>query len=699
VSIMSIKGTAIVRTDFVEVSSSTRIQGESEPNTLNLLRGLATSTAITWNVSLALIRLNAKDGPAAYKSLALEVQNAVTTGSFLRGLKTQSKAFSNVTTSSTVVSTPSFMLYIAPTALPTAAPTIVAVIPEVSLIRSTDSTPTSLTVSISLVKVRIVATDVTGGYLYCIAMNNGTAPTSVGNMKAAINDASSLVGAMSVLPIAAIFPLVSKLTFKGLTALKTYAIYCYVETAIGTGNSLSAVLATRLVQTTACCKSISFVNSPTFVYGDVSKYLISSVASTYTFVYALSAAPSNDLRVKVIVMRNGVISKDLVITPALTSFGVVKGAKLSGQFILSAINSSIQGSYVLFLDISGSSTSQYYSNGVQTVVQILSSKSPVPAPVLVSSTFSDSGQAVVITFNTATDRGGILDVVWPCSLLFQFNAASNTTCSWVNSSAVVTAFGSLTSMIYLLPGDPVALIGNKLKAVCLMAATSESCALNMIALTQSIITSPPYNPRDPTIIVSTPSLIASCQNLTIDATSSYGNGGRKWEAILWKVSAIVYGAIDIAIDTSIIQSFLNAYSALFEVSQPISVPASMLTKATYTIALSMTNFLGYESFQTVVVLVSGDPNVPILSIVGLPYQAIVASSSVTIQSTAFLSSCASRAKVIKYVWSVKQENLPASILSTSLDATRFFLPAYRLDMYSFIHILNLEVYKHEYIHI
>jgi hypothetical protein len=146
------------------------------------------------------------------------------------------------------------------------------------------------------------------------------------------------------------------------------------------------------------------------------------------------------------------------------------------------------------------------------------------------------------------------------------------------------------------------------------------------------------------------------------------------------VSAVAYGAVDITIDTSVIQSFLSAYSALYEVYEPISIPAIMLTKATYSITLQMINFLGLESCKTVIVLVSGDPNVPVLSIIGQPFWLILASSSVNIQSTAFLSSCASREEGIKYVWSVQKNTLPISVFSTSLDSRRFFLPAFSLNV-------------------
>jgi hypothetical protein len=80
-------------------------------------------------------------------------------------------------------------------------------------------------------------------------------------------------------------------------------------------------------------------------------------------------------------------------------------------------------------------------------------------------------------------------------------------------------------------------------------------------------------------------------------------------------------------------------------------------------------------------VVTSDPNLPILLIIGPSYKTIVASSSLTILSAATLSSCASKAATVVYSWAVQEEGLSLSLASTSLDPTKFSLAPHALVAY------------------
>jgi hypothetical protein len=469
-------------------------------------------------------------------------------------MKSQSTIFSNISSASVAANTYTVVTAITPTAAPTSAPTVTAIVPSVSQMSISTFTRTSLTLSVNLIKTRVVEGDISSGYLFCVAMVNGSAPSSIGSIKVLSKNV------VIVFPVGSTFPLTSSITFTGLLSLQAYAVYCYVETSLGTGNSLSEVLKTRVVQTTACCKVLTFTNSPVFIFGDVSKYTASSLKSTYIFTYSLSSAPFKSLKVTPVFSLNGVLSSAVVATPS--SFDFTSTSQLTGQFFLSA-SSEISGSYTLSLTVSGSSKA-LYTSGVSTVVQILSKSSAVPAPLIISSQFSDSGQAVVITFDSLTDQAGIITASWPCSLLFTFSSASMTTCSWVNTSAVSASFGVLTSaaskIVYLSIGDSVKLNGGLLKAFCL--GTVDVCSSNPVASEMSVITLAPLHASTPTVIVNAPQFLGSCNNLSLDATGSYGNGGRPYTAVVWTVSAT-----DKTVDISAIQSYLNSASALHQVDR------------------------------------------------------------------------------------------------------------------------------------
>jgi hypothetical protein len=634
-------------------------------------RRLATASTVTWNVSVDLTRLGTTSGSTAYKSMTLQLSTAMTSGMFVTTMKSQSTTFSNISSASVVANAYTVVTAISPTATPTSAPTVTAIVPSVSQMIVSTFARTTLTLSVTLIKARVVVGDVSSGFIFCSAMANGSAPTSIGSIKAPVPDAASTKNVVKTIPIGSTFPLNSSVSFAGLISFQAYAIYCYVETSLGTGNLLSEVLKTRIVQTTACCKILTFINNPVFVFGDVTKYTASSAKSTYIFTYSMSSSPLKSLQVTPVFKLNGVVSTDIVATPSTSNF--TSSSQLAAQFFLSA-SSEISGSYTISLTASGSSKAQFTS-GTSTSVQILSTFSPVPAPMITSSRFSDSGQAVVITFDSLTNQAGIVAASWSCDLLFTFTSASKTTCSWVNTSAVSASFGVVTSVtnniVYLSIGSSVTLNDGLLKAFC--TGTVTACASNPVASTMSVITGAPLHPMTPTVIVNAPQFLGSCNDLLLDATGSYGNGGRLYNAVVWIVSAT-----DADVDLSVIQSYLNSTSALYQISMPFSIPAAILTKATYTFTLRLTNFLVLSNFITVVTVVTSDPNLPILTIIGPTYQTIVASSALTILSAATLSSCATKTTSVKYSWSVQKNGLSFALPSTSLDPSRFSLGAYSL---------------------
>jgi hypothetical protein len=122
-------------------------------------RALLAGTSVTWNVSVSTTRLD-KIG-ASYTTLTSGLQTAMDTGSFLTTLKSASKSF-NVVTTTTLKVNPAMKIQVSkPTAAPTASPTIIAIIPSITLDVISFGT-TDVTISISLKKDKIVETDISG---------------------------------------------------------------------------------------------------------------------------------------------------------------------------------------------------------------------------------------------------------------------------------------------------------------------------------------------------------------------------------------------------------------------------------------------------------------------------------------------------------------------------------------------------------
>ena len=623
-------------------------------------------STVTYSVSVPLTAPYVNDASGLYTELTSQINNGINSGSMLASFQLSS-TLRTTTYTSTEVGPYTVLVVVPPTVTPTMAPSMIVVIPTVSDIYVQNTTRTTATIDVTLIKDTSIIGDNGDGMLYCSALANGTAPTSTGSFKSFLVD-QSFHESIAILPDS-IFPLTQRLVFTGLNALKSYSIYCYVETSIGSGNSLAAVLATKVIATTACCKMISIIDSPAFVYGDIKKYRPSDT-SLYTFNYILSDVPSTSVKVTPTVYVNGMVSTQVIATQSNTA------SVLGGQFILTAPSTFTGICDVTFL-ISGRSALEYTSETY--TVEILSSISKIPAPDMESCRFTDSGQYITIRFNSPTDNGGFVASEWPCSSFFSFINADKSTCSWIDSEAVSVSFGVVgvnSNPQYLVPGDIVTLLPNRIRAFC--TKSRSLCSANPTANMDSLVVEQPSNPTSPIVILSAPSSISSCFNLSLDSSASYGNGGRLYSAVRWSVSAMEYGNQNGVLDVSNIEAYMNAFSAEYQTNRPVIIVGDTLIMASYTISLSLTNFLGLTASKTVVVVASSDRNMPILALLGPSYRSILASDQLRIVSTVSLTQCTPKDTVVEYKWAVTVNGKATNIENRSKNPSQFFTPSYTL---------------------
>ena len=666
---------AIVESEehVTDVATSTRHDDDKARRLID--SGVGT---VIWNVSVAVDRVGASNSSTAFTSLSNQLYTAMSSGSFTILMQASSTALVSMTYATVVIDGYVVSTFISPTASPTYAPTFSSTVPIISDYILTDITRVTVTVNVSLIKPKQIVGDLLGGSLYCICMLNGSVPSTIGGIKSSTGDSSLNKRTFVAIPSTSSYPITLPVKFSDLLSLQYYAIFCYAESSSGTGTSIEVVQRLSAKATTLCCKALDFSNTPVSVYGDLSKYTGSST-SLYVFKYDLSSAPSSSIMVVPVLYLDGIRSTAVTASPSSSTF--LSTSSLSGQFILSA-SPFISGVYTIGFTFNGLSRSQYSNRNI--TVQILSSFSPLPAPVMISSQFSDSGQLVLITFGSPTDSANILSTSWKCSDLFVFTSASLTSCTWTSATTVKVSFVVMTSakstIASLVTGSTVTLLGGLLRSFC--QGSVSSCALNPTATSATVQTLGPANPIVPTVVISASAYLGSCENLVLDATGSYGNGGRMYTSVLWTVSAVKQDATGAALDTSAIQTYLNAASLSNQVYQPITILSSSLTAASYTITLRLINFLGLSSSSTRIVLVSADSSIPSLTIIGPSYLSLRASSPLTILSVATQSSCLSKTTDVTYLWTVQTGYplTPVGKISVSRDPSRFSLPAYNLTV-------------------
>jgi hypothetical protein len=159
----------------------------------------------------------------------------------------------------------------------------------------------------------------------------------------------------------------------------------------------------------------------------------------------------------------------------------------------------------------------------------------------------------------------------------------------------------------------VNVIGGLLRAACLTHTRCESNMVLMaldsthhtsIELSRSLSTGPrrvvlpPLVALLPVVVITLPTQLGACSDLTVDLSMSTGSGGRSWTSITWNVLA-----------TNSEGASLDAYitSNFDRISNIVIVPRHQLSIGTYQITVSLSNFLGFTASQSALVTVTGRP--------------------------------------------------------------------------------------------
>jgi len=170
------------------------------------------------------------------------------------------------------------------------------------------------------------------------------------------------------------------LTVSGLKSVTDYDLYCAAVTSAGVQSVSADVQSSKLTVTTACCKLLTYTNSPSYVYGSLSKYTSTSPAAQYVFSYTLSSNPATSVTITPVVYNSFgdiVSSAELSAVPASTNF-TSASTSLTGTYVLFG-SALVSGSYFVTLTPSGTNVAQF-SPTISAAVSVLSSDSIAPTP-------------------------------------------------------------------------------------------------------------------------------------------------------------------------------------------------------------------------------------------------------------------------------------------------------------------------------
>lgn len=524
------------------------------------------------------------------------------------------------------------------------------VVPQISsALTAVSSASSALTVAL-----QFSASPTFSGTVYCTAsidsLNTLSSSSLQNTLRIQGSSVSYTVGQISI-----------SVSVGSLTPSSTYYIYCMVQNSIGILTDASDIRNQVVTASTLCCKGASFVSTPSFIYTSPTSAQISSSV----FQFSLDHLPSQSVVVTPSVFLDGSTATTFTSSPTSISFTSASSSKTS-SFLLSG---SVTGSYSVRLEFSGTSSSEFSTSS--SVSFSLVSSSTVPAPRLSSIVFSNSGAYAYIVFDSATDLAGYsLQTSWTCNGLFSFSGASESSCLWLNVTTVEATLRAATTAQLLQVNGNVTLLGSKIKPSCSSLSAGSSCPTALASAQSKLITAP-STAVSPTIILSLPSQVSTCSDLTVNPTASTGNGGRSWSAVTWSVTN----------SDGSVASFASSFTAQNGTTlKSFTVSSSSLQAGSYFIALTLTNFLGKTATLTTSLTVVSSADLPLLTISGPATLSMVPSSSLSLSASVQTSACSTSTSSLAYVWTVYKDGTQMSSLkSSSRNALQFQLPSYSLD--------------------
>ncbi|XP_048581233.1 streptococcal hemagglutinin isoform X11 [Nematostella vectensis] len=285
-----------------------------------------------------------------------------------------------------------------------------------------------------------------------------------------------------------------------------------------------------------------------------------------------------------------------------------------------------------------------FNDGCSNITTNLQVTLEAPAPVLTKTQFTDSGAQIGVTFNTEVATAGLMT----CSNIFDGptmdKLGTNPTCTWTSKSTVMITPGPSAT---LSPGDTMTLNPNVIKA--------DGQAYAKFASGSASIIQAPANPQSAQPVITGPTSLSVCGNLSLAGIQSSGSGGRplKYE---WRLKTSPSG-----VDTSALTAFLDGKN-----SSSLTINGNLMQSGqTYVFELCVSNFLNYANKACVQHTLSktsvAGPRITVSApLSDLNAKSVFVSQSFFIKAKAEAASCSNiSAPKINFEWRVTCADLEA----------------------------------------
>lgn len=293
-------------------------------------------------------------------------------------------------------------------------------------------------------------------------------------------------------------------------------------------------------------------------------------------------------------------------------------------------------------------------------------------PKLLSAVFFSDGSILRVSFDYAVTFPGWMRS-FPCVYLFSYAGAVTSTCHWVNSKIIDISFPSGASYGAVV-GDLLTMYYGVLLPKCAESFPFYSMCDYLAPIPTDPVTITAAEGAEPTVQLPVELKVTYCLAPVIDASSSYGSGGRKW----------ISANVNITTESSsgdAMMAYMNDNIALFIDSKPMEIPTEYIESGhTYHIKLTLCNFLGFCSSSTMRLVVEANP---------LPVIIIQQGSRVRVQrnsqlnlflsySLPFCDGSNLPSSQMGFNWTLFVDGAVVNVASTTRDKTKYQLAPYSL---------------------
>lgn len=479
---------------------------------------------------------------------------------------------------------------------------------------------------------------------------NGTADCGIfaGN-----STVPSTLSAIIVQNVGTSFPASTmNVTFTGLLPSSLYTIYCNMQGVDGSMQTLEQTVARSYSKSTSCCRTVTLTIIPTAV--------LQNQPSADAIMIESELAAGDDVSIALSLNNSGNITAVFPTEIKLQAAGIAFAS-------LTRSNTQYAGNSTVLAVMTGSQAELYsiVFHG-QPSLRIAAVVQSLPAPLPIRAIFTADGLRIVISFDAATDRGGLSAVKFSCSALLSASTAIASSCGWINDTALLMTLPVKSNII---PASNLTVLANKIRAKCI----GDCSAFPYAALTNVTVQAPAIKTAPKAVLLSS-GLHSFCNALDLDFSSSSGSGNRDWSQIVFRV----YNG-NATLSTVAIEQYLQSTSWPLGIA---SIPASYLFPGTWTISLTLCNFLD-ACGRTSKTVVLTSFLLPTVSILADSTSQISSKATLKLKADAFTQNCGGsiNRQQLQYTWTVTIASTAAVVQVTSTSARKsvFSIPAVSLQ--------------------